>query len=113
MTTNLGKKRRTKIEKKFTVTFDSIKCLSISNLMNEVNAKSAVWNLYYLLDDFRSTENFDELFIETANNSFGFYIVYWQIYFRVFLNTLRGVTDFVTERYLLEAEIKKNFGETK
>lgn len=44
--------------------------------MNEVNAKSAVWNLYYLLDDFRSTENFDELFIETANNSFGFYIVY-------------------------------------
>ena len=81
--------------------------------MNEVDTKSAALNLYYLVDDFRSTETFGELFIEITNNSFGLYIVYLQIYFRVFLNNSRDVTDFITESYLLEAEIKRNVGITK
>ena len=81
--------------------------------MNEVDTKSAVLNLYYLVDDFRSTKPFGELLIELANNSFGLYIVYLQIYSRVFLNNLRDVTDFITESCLLEVEIKKNVGVTK
>ena len=78
-----------------------------------MDTKSAALNLYYLVDDFRSTETFGELFIEITNNSFGLYIVYLQIYFRVFLNNSRDVTDFITESYLLEAEIKRNAGITK
>ena len=81
--------------------------------MNEMDTKSAALNLYYLVDDFRSTETLGELFIEITNNSFGLYIVYLQIYFRVFLNNSRDVTDFITESYLLEAEIKRNVGITK
>ena len=65
--------------------------------MNEVDTKSAVLNLYYLVDDFRSTKPFGDL----------------QIYSRVFLNNLRDVTDFITESCLLEVEIKKNVGVTK
>ena len=75
--------------------------------MNEVDTKSAALNLYYLVDDFRSTKTFGELFIEITNNSFGLYIVYLQIYFRVFLNNSRDVTDFITKSYLLETEIKR------
>ena len=72
-----------KIENCFKIARNSIKGSSISMLMNEANAKSVVLNLYYLVDDFRLAENFGELFIEIANNSFGLYILFLQIFFRV------------------------------
>ena len=82
-------------------------------LMNKTNAKSVVLNLYYLVDNFSLAENFGELFIEIANNSFGLYVLFLQIYFRVFLNALSDITNIVTENYLVEHEIKKDIGKVK
>ena len=86
---------------------------SISMLMNEANEKAVVLNLYYLVDDFSLAENFGEFFIETVSNSFGLYILFRQINFRVFWNALSDVTNLVTENYLLEHEIKKDIGKVK
>ena len=82
-------------------------------LMNKTNAKFVVLNLYYLVDNFSLAENFGELFIEIANNWFGLYVLFLQIYFRVFLNALSDITNIVTENYLVEHEIKKDIGKVK
>ena len=102
-----------KVESFFKVMNKGIEGTSISMLMNEANEKSVVLNLYYLVDDFSLAENFGEFFIETVNNLFGLYILFLQIYFRVFLNALSDVTNLVTGNYLLEHEIKKDTGKVK
>ena len=52
------------------------------------NATSVVLNLYYLLREYAGngkwTENFGEMFFDIANNLFGVYIFYLQIYLRMF-----------------------------
>ena len=102
-----------KIENYSKVTNKGNEGTSISMLMNETNAKSVVLNLYYLVDEFSQAEKFGELFVEIANSSFGLCILFLQIYFRVPLNALSGVTNIVTENYLLEHEIKKEIGKVK
>lgn len=97
-----------KIDKAFTFTFDRIRNTEISYLMNQVKTKSVSLYLYYVVGIFQRvtqeqkilemyyvvgnfskgdarTENLGELFFEVANNSFGLYVVYLQIYFKVFL----------------------------
>ena len=102
-----------KIESHFKVTNKSIEDTLVFTLMSETNAKSIVLNLYYLVDAFGLAENFSEQFVEIANKSFGIYILFLQIYCRVFFNALSDVTGHVTENYLLELEIKKNVGKVK
>ena len=48
------------------------------------------------------TENFGEIFFEIANNPFGVYIFYLQIYLRMFFNSLKPVIEKVVENYLAE-----------
>ena len=52
------------------------------------NARSAVLNLYYLVREYAGngnwTENFGEIVFEIANNPFGVYSFYLQIYLRMF-----------------------------
>ena len=102
-----------KIENYFKVTNKGIEGTSISVSMNETNAKSIVLNLYYLVDDFSLAENFHELFVEIVNNLFGLYILFLQIYFRVFWNALSDVKSLVIRNYLLEHEIKTDIGKVK
>ena len=74
--------------------------------MEQVNARSVVLNLYYLLEESASngkwTENFGEILFEIANNPFGVYIFYLQINLRMFFNLLRSVTEKVVDNYLAE-----------
>ena len=102
-----------KIENYFKVTNKGIEGTSISVLMNETNAKSVALNLFHLIDDFSLAGKFGKLFVEIANNSFELYILFLQIYFRVFLNALSDITNLVTKNNLLEHEIKKDIEKVK
>ena len=54
--------------------------------MKYLNAKSVVLNLYYLVGNYGDlTENFHELFVEIANTPFAVYILFVQIYLRMYL----------------------------
>ena len=60
--------------------------------MHQVKMRSITLNLYYFSDSPKNdttTENFGELLFDITNNSFGLYVVYLQIYCRVFLNLIR------------------------
>ena len=78
----------------------------LSLVMEQVNARSVVLNLNYLvgenIDNGRMTENFGEIFFEIANNPVGVYIFYLQIYLRMFFNLLRLVTEKVVDNFLAE-----------
>ena len=59
--------------------------------MHQVKMRFITLNLHYFSDfpkNDTTTENFGELFFDITNNSFGQYVVYLQIYFRVFLNLI-------------------------
>ena len=64
-----------KIDQRFLFTENSLQHLSICEPMEQVNARSVVLNLYYLVEEYagngKMTENFREMFFETANNPFG------------------------------------------
>ena len=74
--------------------------------MKQVNARSVVLNLYYLVGEYagnsKMTENFGETFFEIASNPFGAYIFYLQIYLRMLFNLLKPVTKKVVDNYLAE-----------
>ena len=64
-----------KIDQRFLFTENSLQHLSICEPMEQVNARSVVLNLYYLVEEYagngKMTENFREMFFEIANNPFG------------------------------------------
>lgn len=69
-------------------------------LIELVNAKAIVLNIYYLVGEYQSrTENFGKGFFEISNNSFGVYVFYVQIYLRTFFNLLKPVTEMVIDNY--------------
>ena len=68
--------------------------------MDFVSADTVVLNILYLAGEYKSKTENGELFFEIANNSFGVYIFYVQIYLRVFLNLLKPVTKMVIDNYL-------------
>ena len=74
--------------------------------MEQVNVRSVVLNLYFLVGEYAGngkwTENFGEILFEIAKNPFGVYISYLQMYLRMFLNLLRLVTEKVVDSYLVE-----------
>ena len=74
--------------------------------MEQVNARSVVFNLYHLVEEYagnhKMTENFGEIFFEIANEPFGVYISYLQIYLKMFFNFLKPVTKEVVDNYLAE-----------
>ena len=74
--------------------------------MEQVNVRSVVINLYYLVGEYAGnskwTENFGEIFFEIANNPFGVYISYLQIFLKMFFNLLRLITEKVVDNYLAE-----------
>ena len=86
--------------------------MPISTLMGQVKTNYVILNHYYVIgkykeNHFLKTENFGEIFFEVANNLFGLYTVYLQIYFRVFFNLLKPVTELIADKYLAESECKK------
>ena len=58
--------------------------------MEQLNARSVVLSLYYLVGEYagngKRAKNFGEIFFEIANNPFFVYIFYLQIYLRMFFN---------------------------
>ena len=80
-----------------------LKLYSVGELMETVSANTIVLNIYYLIGEYQSkAENYGELFFEVANNSFGVYIFYVQIYLRMFFNLLKPGTEMVIDNYLSE-----------
>ena len=95
--------------RKIEVTNKRTEGTSIYMLMNEINAKSVVLNLYYLVGDFSLAGKFGKLFAEIANHSFGPHILFLQIYYRVFFNALSDVINIVTENYCLSMKLKSHW----
>ena len=101
-----------RIDREFIVTYKSICHLPISTLMDQVKTNYVILNLYYVVGNYKEnhflkTENFGEIFFEVANNLFGLFTVYLQIYFRVFFNLLKPVTELIADKYLAESGCKK------
>ena len=61
----------------------------VVGIFQRVTQEQKILEMYYVVGNFSKgdarTENLGELFFEVANNSFGLYVVYLQIYFKVFL----------------------------
>lgn len=79
-----------------------LKLYSVGELMETVSANTIVLNIYLVGEYQSKTENYGELFFEVANNSFGVYIFYVQIYLRMFFNLLKPGTEMVIDSYLSE-----------
>ena len=70
--------------------------------MKYLNACSVVLNLYYLVGNYGGrTDNFNEIFTEIANAPFAVYILFVQIYLRIYFNMVKPITEIVTENYLM------------
>ena len=63
--------------------------------MKYLNARSVVLNLYYLVGNYGGrTERFHQLFVEIgANTPFGIYILFIQIYLRMFFNLTKPIME--------------------
>ena len=98
-----------RINREFIVTYKSICHLPASTLVDQIKINYVTLNLYYVVGDYKEnhflkTENFREIFFEVANNFFGLYVVYLQIYFRVIFNLLKPVTaELIVDKYLAES----------
>ena len=92
-----------KLDGKFAIIKKGIKLYPVGELMELVNAKAIVLNINYLVGEYQSkTENFGEVCFEIANNSFGVFIFYVQIYLRMFFDLPKPVTEIVIDNYLAE-----------
>ena len=70
--------------------------------MKYLNAGSVVLNLYYLVENYGGrTENFNEIFREIANTSFVVYVLFVQIYLRIYFNIVKPITEIVIENCLM------------
>ena len=71
-----------------------LKLYSVGELMEIVSANTVVLNIYYLVGEYQSkTENYGELLLEVASNSFSVYIFYVQIYLKMFFNLLKPASN--------------------
>ena len=70
-----------KIDSSFVVTIKSLENLDVCDLMKYLKVGSVVLNIHYLAIYFSSwSQNFNEIFVETANTPFAFYALFVQIY---------------------------------
>ena len=92
-----------KIVSVFVITRNSIENHDIFHLMKYFNARYVVLNIYYLVGNYVShlTENFNEIFSEIANTPFTVYVLFVQIYLRMYFNLFKPVTDIVIENCLM------------
>lgn len=92
------------IDQNFTLDFHRLKNTLVENLMTQVKIRIGIvaLNLYYIVGGVNvwRTENFGEAFVEVANNSFGLFVVFLQVYFRIYFNDLKPVTQQLKENYL-------------
>ena len=72
--------------------------------MRYLNARSDVLNLYYLVGNYgdRTESFFHELFVEIANTPFAVYILFIQIYLRMYFNLTKPITEIVIENCLMK-----------
>ena len=81
--------------------------------MKHLNIQCVVLNIYHLVGTYSSkTENFGEVFYELANGPFGVYILYLQIYLRIFFNLLKPITEVVIENCLRNKSPSNNAGKS-
>ena len=83
--------------------------------MNEVKVNRVIFNLYHVVGNFPHChrENLGEMFYKVANNSFELYVVFVQIYLRVFFKLMKPITELVTDTYLQETSSIKSVKELK
>ena len=82
-----------KIDSSFIVTKNSLENRDICELMKYLNARSVVLNLSYMVGNYGGrTENFHELFVEIANTPFAVYVLFVQIYLRMYFNLTKSIT---------------------
>ena len=101
-----------KLDKKFIITKNSVDQLPVRSLIEKVNTKWVVLNIYFIVGV--NTISSGNVFFEIANNYFSVYIYFVQIYLRTLFNLLILVTELVSDTYLSEqAERKKSVGAEK
>ena len=78
------------------------------NLLSQVKVKSFGLNLYYQVGDFLqydlASENFGKMFLEIANNGFGLYEMYLEIFSRVYFNELKQITEIILFNIFLKKD---------
>ena len=90
----------------FTIKRDDFKNTQIVYLCNHVKAGNFSLNLYYVFGDFLnhdpSNKNFGVVFLWTIKNSFMLYLIYVEVFLKVFFNNANIFTDLLLVSYFLE-----------
>ena len=76
-------------------------------LFDQVKATDVYLNLHYQAGDFLRhdpAKNHGRLFKEIVNNSFSLYVVYLEVFFRVYFNSLKEITQIMLANYFADGE---------
>ena len=94
----------------FTLKKDDFKNTQIKYLSNQVKAGKFTLDLYYVVGDFLNhnlrNEKFSILFLETLNNSFMLYLIYVEVFLKVFFNNSNIFNDLLLGNYILKKNLK-------
>ena len=100
----------TPLEKNFRVYHYSIQHTNVSKLLSQVKAKSFSLNLHYQVGDFLNydpaSKNYGVIFTEIVNNPFSLYLMYLEIFFRVYFNELKAINETIIGNYFIEKNIE-------
>ena len=81
----------------FTIKRNDFKNTQIVYLCNQIKVGNFSLNFYYVVGDFlnhdRSNKNFGVLFLWTIKNSFMLYLIYVEVFLKVFFNNANIFTD--------------------
>ena len=102
----------------FTIKRDDFKNTQIVYLCNQIKGGNFSLNFYYVVGDFlnhdRSNKNFGVLFLWTIKNSFMLYLIYVEVFLKVFFNNANIFTNFLLVSYFFEkiplkGQMSRNF----
>ena len=95
-------KMGSKIDDYFKICESDLDVCPIKNLMCHVKTNTVTLNLYYGFFKYSRNENFVEIFKKVASSSFGLFVIFLQVYFRVYFNQLKRISELTEDNYLSE-----------
>ena len=102
----------------FTIKRNDFKNTQIVYLCNQIKVGNFSLNFYYVVGDFlnhdRSNKNFGVLFLKKKKNSFMLYLIYVEVFLKVFFNNANIFTNFLLVSYFFEkiplkGQMSRNF----
>lgn len=92
-------------DKWFKFSMDEFKYTNFESIVKDLNAKKFKLSLYYIVSDFariddNRNENYGLIFFESANKPFMLYLVYLEVFLKIFYNKNNVTSEFLIKKYL-------------